>query len=77
MITSMSQHRLWKIFDKLNSNRSIPREIPSSVYSIMTDFTRSKITEEEAIAKLKNKMMLIRASANHYYTLLSALEEEE
>jgi hypothetical protein len=43
----------------------------------MTDFTRSKITEEEAIAKLKNKMMLIRASANHYYTLLSALEEEE
>lgn len=72
----MSQHRLWKIFDQISMNPNIPGELTKAVYGTMTDFTRSKLTEEQAVQQLRDILNRMRAGANYYYQLLSSHEEE-
>lgn len=62
--------KYWKIYDKLASNKQIPKALRKSIYSIVQEGQRGKYTEEEVESEIRDLTNKLKASCNFVNMLL-------
>tara|TARA_B100002019_G_scaffold270051_1_gene263354 strand:- start:594 stop:794 length:201 start_codon:yes stop_codon:yes gene_type:complete len=62
--------KYWKIYDKLASNKQIPKALKKSIYSIVQRGQKGKLSEEEVRSEILDLTNKMKASCNFVEMLM-------